>query len=80
MSSKNLGKDSPKGAGDMEARVYERMKKNDPSLTGIRLKLPSGTEAVKFFALLKDNTHINSVQLSGIGLCDKSCMFRLLVF
>lgn len=71
--------DSPRGAKQapsaIETRVFDRMKKNDAALTGIKTRIYNVKDAVRFWVLLKDNTRIASAQLSGLGLTDKCCMF-----
>ncbi len=53
---------------DLEERVLSRVKGNDPSLTGVRIKLQFGELARKFFKLLKDNTHVTSACIREIDL------------
>lgn len=45
---------------DLEERVLSRVKANDPSLQGVRIKLQFADLAKKFFKLLKENTHVTS--------------------
>ncbi len=62
------------GDKDLDA-IVDRLKNNDPKLTGIKSLFVHSADVNKFFKVLKDNKYCSSVAIHGPGVtngCSKN--------
>lgn len=71
---------SPQRRRDYQAenkqRIIHALAQNNPSMTGVQMKVDQRDEAISFFKILATNSVCDSVKVTGPGVDDKSGMKR----
>jgi hypothetical protein len=64
-------KGGKKHASQIEEKIFPRIKNNDPTLAGVRVKIIFPQIACKFFKLLKENTKCATVAAQQLTIDDE---------